>query len=53
MARLQAGGQWALLGSTEWPGVEPPDVEIGDREKLLTAYPEWREQIEAFLGGHG
>lgn len=53
MARLRPGGQWALLGSTEWPGVEPPDVEIGDRDKLLAAYPEWRGQIEAFMDGTG
>ena len=51
MARLRKSGQWALLGSTEWPGVEPPDVEIADCVKLLTAYPAWRTQIEAFIGG--
>jgi predicted cupin superfamily sugar epimerase len=50
MARLQPGGRLALLGSTEWPGVEPPDVEKGDREKLLAAYPACAQQIAAFMG---
>ena len=51
MARLQPGGTLALLGSTEWPGVDPPDVEIGDRAKLIAAFPAWRAQIEAFMDG--
>ena len=50
MSRMLPGGQYALLGSTEWPGVEPPDVEHGDRAKLLAAYPTFRAQIEAFMG---
>jgi predicted cupin superfamily sugar epimerase len=44
------GGGFALLGSTEWPGVDPPDVETGDREKLLSAFPEMREGILSFMG---
>jgi uncharacterized protein len=31
-SRLRSGTGYALLASTEWPGVEPPDVEHGDRE---------------------
>jgi predicted cupin superfamily sugar epimerase len=50
MARLQAGGQLALLGSTEWPGVEPADVETGDPQRLAAAYPALREQILDFAG---
>jgi uncharacterized protein len=50
MARLRPGGRLALLGSTEWPGVEPPDVERGDREQLIAAYPNVAEQIAAFMG---
>jgi uncharacterized protein len=50
MARLRSGGRLALLGSTEWPGVAPPDVEKGDREKLIAAYPTFAQQIGAFMG---
>jgi hypothetical protein len=28
-----------LLGTTEWPGVEPSDVETGDRDRLIADYP--------------
>jgi predicted cupin superfamily sugar epimerase len=37
-SRLPNGG-WALLASTEWPGVEPPDVELGDLERLAATHP--------------
>jgi predicted cupin superfamily sugar epimerase len=48
-SRLPAsGGGFALLASTEWPGVEPPDVEHGNIEELLASYPDFREQIRAF-----
>ena len=48
-SRLPRGG-WALLASTEWPGVEPPDVEHGDVEALAGAYPDFREEILSFSG---
>jgi predicted cupin superfamily sugar epimerase len=36
----QAGAQgWFLGASTEWPGVVPADVEIGDIEALAEKYP--------------
>ncbi|CAN5224175.1 hypothetical protein BH24ACT19_BH24ACT19_03000 [soil metagenome] len=48
-SRLAPGGAgYALLASTEWPGVEPPDVEHGDIEALVTAYPDFREEIQVF-----
>ena len=47
-SRLASEVSFALLASTEWPGVEPPDVEHGDIEELITAYPDFREQIRAF-----
>jgi uncharacterized protein len=48
-SRLAPGGEgYALLASTEWPGVEPSDVEHGDIGKLTTAYPDFREEIRAF-----
>src|SRR3712207_6878376 len=43
-----SGVSFALLASTEWPGVEPPDVEHGNIEDLVAAYPDFREQIRAF-----
>ena len=47
-SRLASEASFALLASTEWPGVESPDVEHGDIEELITAYPDLREQIHAF-----
>jgi uncharacterized protein len=48
-SRLKAGAAgWALLASTEWPGVEPPDVEHGDIKALVEAYPNLRETIHSF-----
>jgi predicted cupin superfamily sugar epimerase len=38
-ARLAAGGRWHLGGSTEWPGVEPPDVETADVDALSARFP--------------
>jgi predicted cupin superfamily sugar epimerase len=49
MARLRPGAAFALLASTEWPGVEPPDVEIGDRERLTQTFPAYRQQIDDFM----
>jgi hypothetical protein len=47
-SRLAPEASYALLASTEWPGVEPPDVEHGDIEALIEAYPDLREEIHAF-----
>jgi uncharacterized protein len=50
-SRLASGGAgYALLASTEWPGVEPPDVEHGDAEALARAYPDFRAEILSFAG---
>ena len=49
ISRLRKGGSFALLGTTEWPGVEPPDVEIRDRDKLLADYPGFRDEINDLL----
>ena len=49
-SRLASEASFALLVSTEWPGVEPPDVEHGDIEELVRAYPNFREEIRAFAG---
>lgn len=48
-SRLKPGAAgWALLASTEWPGVEPSDVEYGDIDALVEAYPDLREEIHSF-----
>jgi uncharacterized protein len=50
-SRLVAGGTgYALLASTEWPGVEPPDVEHGEIGALMQSYPQMTDQIRAFTG---
>ena len=51
ISRLPPGSSYSLLGTTEWPGVEPPDVEIGDPSQLEASYPAFGEQIRAFTGG--
>ena len=46
-ARLLSGS-WFLGGSTEWPGVVPEDVELGDADALAALYPEFETEIRAF-----
>jgi predicted cupin superfamily sugar epimerase len=38
-ARLVGQGRWFLGASTEWPGVTPTDVEIGNLDELCGKYP--------------
>jgi predicted cupin superfamily sugar epimerase len=50
-SRLQTAGAptaFALLGTTEWPGFESPDLELAAPEQLIAAYPTLRREIEAF-----
>ncbi|MDR6954688.1 putative cupin superfamily sugar epimerase [Ancylobacter sp. 3268] len=47
MARLLAGGRWFLGASTEWPGVEPEDVELGDAEALASRFPAAAAEIRS------
>jgi hypothetical protein len=47
---------YALLGSSEWPGVDLSDLETGSPEKLMENYPHMRYAIAEFTGrmkGHG
>jgi uncharacterized protein len=48
VGRLRVGAHYALLATTEWPAVEPADVELGDREGLSAAYPAMRDEIALF-----
>lgn len=52
VSRLPGDASWALLSSTEWPGVEPPDVEVGDVEALVGRYPEQADDLRAFVATH-
>ncbi len=47
-ARVIGARQWFLGGSTEWPGVEPQDVELGDADKLAIKYPDVAEEIRTW-----
>jgi hypothetical protein len=38
-ARLIGKRRWFLGASTEWPGVVPADVEIGNLDALAAKYP--------------
>jgi hypothetical protein len=38
-ARLIGRRRWFLGASTEWPGVVPADVEIGNLDELAGKYP--------------
>jgi predicted cupin superfamily sugar epimerase len=48
ISRLMSGGTWALLGTTEWGGVEAAELEIGNVEALVKTYPNFAEQITVF-----
>lgn len=47
-ARVIGRRQWFLGGSTEWPGVIPADVELGDAEVLAKKYPAVATEIRDF-----
>jgi uncharacterized protein len=47
-ARVVGRRRWFLGASTEWPGVEPADVEIGDVETLAAKYPDAAADLRAF-----
>jgi predicted cupin superfamily sugar epimerase len=46
-ARLLGQGRWFLGASTEWPGVIPADVEIGDLDALAGKYPGVASELRA------
>lgn len=45
-SRLKTGGKYALLGTTVAPGFDYQDFEIGERDELVTEYPQWAEMIQ-------
>ena len=46
-ARVIGERRWFLGGSTEWPGVVPADVEIGDLDDLAGRYPDVAAELRA------
>ena len=46
-ARLVGRRRWFLGGSTEWPGVVPADVEIGNVDELAAKYPAVAAELRA------
>ena len=40
--------RWFLGASTEWPGVEPVDVEIGNVDALVAKYPQVADDLRTF-----
>jgi uncharacterized protein len=52
-ARVTGHRRWFLGASTEWPGVERVDVEIGDVEALAAKYPDVADDLRAFQQGRG
>ena len=47
-ARVIGTRQWFLGGSTEWPGVLPQDVELGDAAALAATFPKVAADIRSF-----
>jgi len=50
-ARLAGARNWFLGASTEWPGVEPADVEPGDLEALCAKFPSAAADLREFAKG--
>ena len=47
-ARVIGTRKWFLGGSTEWPGVLPEDVELGNAEMMAAQFPRVAADIESF-----
>jgi predicted cupin superfamily sugar epimerase len=47
-SRLEAGGRWALMGSTVAPGFEFEDFELADRDRMLLQFPQLSQDIRSF-----
>lgn len=52
-ARVLDAGGWFLGGSTEWPGVVPADVEIGDPDALAASHPDAAAAIREIMAAIG
>jgi uncharacterized protein len=52
-ARVIGRRRWFLGASTEWPGVVPADVEIGDVDDLAAQYPGVSADLRAIAASVG
>ena len=52
ISRLHATTGYALLASTEWPGVEPADVEHGEIDEVSASFPKAAQLIREFARSH-
>lgn len=52
-SRLKRGGSWSLIGTTNAPGFEFEDFELGDRELLIRAFPGLKMDIMRFTRERG
>jgi uncharacterized protein len=52
-ARVFGRGRWFLGASTEWPGVIPADVEIGDLDVLTAKHPTVAADLRAIAASVG
>jgi uncharacterized protein len=52
-ARVVGQRRWFLGASTEWPGVDPADVEIGDVNSLAEKFPDAANDLRAFQQPRG
>ena len=43
--RLVPGGEFALMGTTVSPGVDPADFDLGNRDELSAQYPDYETLI--------
>jgi predicted cupin superfamily sugar epimerase len=48
-ARVIGQRRWFLGASTEWPGVEPADVELGDVDALAAKFPQAAGPLRSFV----
>jgi predicted cupin superfamily sugar epimerase len=44
---VKSGGRYALVGATVTPGFDFADFELGDRDRLVAAYPQCADSIRA------
>ena len=47
-ARVSAGGEYSLLGTSVWLRAEPADVELGNADELAAKFSPARDLIAAF-----
>ncbi|WED42372.1 cupin domain-containing protein [Legionella cardiaca] len=48
-SKLYDKNSYALLGTSEWIGVEPEDVILGNFSELIKQYPNCKEELTKFI----